>query len=67
MVEPLITGIVLFYLILIVLFISLLIVKGIALYSSAKRNQKGWFWVMFLLNTAGILPIIYLIFFRKKR
>jgi len=40
--------------------------KGIALWRSGRNGQLAWFIVMFILNTAGILPIIYLIFFQKK-
>lgn len=40
--------------------------KGIALWSSAKNNQLNWFIALLILNTAGILPIIYLKFFQKK-
>lgn len=40
--------------------------KGIALWFSAKNQQKGWFVVLFVLNTLGLLPIIYLIWFRPK-
>jgi hypothetical protein len=41
--------------------------KAIGLFKSAKNNQIAWFIVIFIFNTAGILPIIYLIFFRKKK
>jgi len=41
--------------------------KGIALWKSAKNNQLKWFIAIFLLNTVGILPIVYLKFFQKKR
>jgi len=40
--------------------------KGIALYKSAKKNQNFWFIAMLILNTAGILPIIYLIMHKEK-
>jgi len=40
--------------------------KGIGLWTSARKKQTGWFIAMLILNTAGILPIIYLIFFKKK-
>lgn len=40
--------------------------KGIALWRSAKNNQKYWFVTVFLLNTFGILEILYLSFFQKK-
>lgn len=40
--------------------------KGIALWKSGRNNQIIWFVFMFVLNTAGILSIIYLAFFQKK-
>ncbi len=40
--------------------------KGIALWKSGKNDQLGWFIAIFILNTAGILPIIYMMFFQKK-
>ncbi len=44
-----------------------LIWKGVGLWSAAKNKQKWWFFFLFVFNTAGILPIIYLIWFRKKK
>ncbi len=40
--------------------------KGIALWKSGRNNQLGWFVVIFILNTVGILPIIYLLGFQEK-
>jgi hypothetical protein len=37
------------------------ILKGFALFKAAKLSEKKWFWVLFLLNTAGILEAYYLI------
>ena len=34
--------------------------KGLALWHSARRDQSVWFVVLIVVNTAGILPIIYL-------
>lgn len=34
--------------------------KGLALWHSARRGQEWWFVAMLLLNTAGILEIVYL-------
>jgi len=44
-----------------------LLFKGIALWRTGRNNQMGWYIVLFLLNTAGILPLIYLLFFQKKK
>ena len=34
--------------------------KGLALWRAAKRGEKIWFVAFLLVNTAGILEIIYL-------
>lgn len=36
--------------------------KGLALWRAAHRGEKVWFIVFLILNTAGILEIIYLFF-----
>ncbi len=41
--------------------------KGIALWKSAKNGHKSWYIAILILNTLGILEIIYLIFFNKKK
>jgi hypothetical protein len=41
--------------------------KGWALWRAARREEKGWFIVLLILNTMGILPIIYLVFFSKNK
>jgi len=43
-----------------------LVWKGIACYRAGKHRQKWWFFWMFILNTLGILPIVYLLFFQEK-
>jgi hypothetical protein len=35
--------------------------KGLALWAAGKRKEKTWFIVLFLVNTVGILEIIYLL------
>jgi hypothetical protein len=52
---------------LIILIIGLwsLIWKGIALWYSAKRNDKWWFIVLLVVNLAGLLEIFYLAFVVK--
>jgi hypothetical protein len=51
---------------LLILGIWELIWKGIALWKCGRYNQKYWFIAILILNTLGILPIIYLLFFQKK-
>lgn len=41
--------------------------KGFALWKSARNNQRNWFLVMLFINTLGILPMLYLKFFQKKK
>jgi hypothetical protein len=36
--------------------------KGFALWKSARRGEKIWFMVLLIINTAGILEILYLFF-----
>ncbi len=43
-----------------------LVWKGFGLWKAANNDHKWWFFFILILNTAGLLPIIYLIFFRKK-
>ncbi len=43
-----------------------LIWKAIAAWHAAQNGQKFWFVFIMFLNTAGILPIVYLKFFQKK-
>ena len=42
-----------------------LILKGFALWHAARGSQKWWFFFLLIVNTLGILEIIYLIWFRK--
>jgi len=44
-----------------------LVWKGFALYRAGKQAQPGWFVALFLINTLGILEILYLAFFSKRR
>ena len=43
-----------------------LIWKGFGLWYAAKEGKKGWFWAILILNTLGLLPIIYLLWFRER-
>lgn len=40
--------------------------KGIALWKSGRNTQLAWFVCILIFNTAGILPIVYLLWFQKK-
>ena len=41
--------------------------KAIAMWKSARNNQIGWFIVVLIINSFGILPILYLLFFQNRR
>lgn len=49
------------------LLIWSLIWKGIALWKAGRNDQPAWFVVILILNTVGILEIIYLAFFQPKQ
>jgi hypothetical protein len=42
-----------------------LIWKGIALWKAAQRNAKAWYIILLILNTLGILEIIYIFLIAK--
>ncbi len=50
----------------VVVVICEVILKGMALWRSAQNGHKGWFVVMLILNTAGILPLVYLLITQPK-
>lgn len=41
--------------------------KGMALWRAAKQDQRNWFVALLVVNTLGILEILYLVFFAKKK
>lgn len=44
-----------------------IILKGFALWHAARGSQKWWFIILLIVNTLGILEIIYLIWFRRDK
>lgn len=44
-----------------------LIWKGLALYRAARNGQKVWFGILLVVNTMGILEIVYLLFFSNPK
>ncbi len=44
-----------------------LVWKGFALWRSARADQPVWFVVLLIVNTAGILEILYLVFVAPRR
>lgn len=41
-------------------------IKGYALWHAARNGQKEWFIALLVINTIGILEIVYLIWFRPN-
>lgn len=52
--------------VLLIVLVWTLIWKGIGLWKSGRNNQLYWFVALFVLNTLGVLPIVYLLWFQKK-
>jgi hypothetical protein len=40
--------------------------KAFALFEAAHRHEKTWFLLLLLINTCGILEIVYLFFITKS-
>ncbi|MBI2610204.1 hypothetical protein HYW53_03465 [Candidatus Giovannonibacteria bacterium] len=40
--------------------------KGLALWRAARRGEKAWFVALLVINTVGILEILYLYVFSRK-
>ena len=43
-----------------------IVLKGFALWYAARGSQKWWYIALLIVNTLGVLEIIYLIWFRPK-
>lgn len=51
----------------VILMLWSLVWKGMALWKSARLNKQTWFMVFLVVNTLGILEILYLYVFSKKQ
>lgn len=56
-----------FWLYVTIAFVWSLVWKGLALWRAAKRSDKWWFFIFLIVNTLGILEIIYLFAFAKVK
>ena len=43
-----------------------LIMKGLGLWRSARNKHTVWYVLIFIFNTAGILPLIYLLLYKEN-
>lgn len=41
--------------------------KGVALWKAARNNEKYWYIAILIINTVGILEILYIFFFSKRK
>ena len=49
------------------LMIWSIIWKGLALWKAAQLSDKYWFIALLIVNTAGILEILYIYIFSNKK
>lgn len=40
--------------------------KGVALWRAGRNNHLGWFIAIFLVNTIGILEMVYIFAFSRR-
>ena len=62
--DPILIGVI------ILLSIVQLTIKGFAIWRASQQKQRNWFIALFILiplNELGIIEIIYLFWFAKKR
>jgi len=50
-----------------ILFLWSIFWKGVALWRAAKNRELKWFIALLVINTAGILDIVYLFYFSKEK
>lgn len=56
-----------FWVIFAVVTIWTLVLKGFALWYSARNYQRRWFVALLIINTFGVLELVYLLRFRKDK
>ena len=61
-----ITETALFPILFVLVLVWTLIWEGIALWKAARAGSKKWFIALLLINTLGILEILYIFVFSKK-
>lgn len=55
-----------FFGILVVLMLVDLVLRGMALWKSARNGQNFWFIFLLIINSLGILPLIYILTHREE-
>ena len=51
----------------VILIIWSLVWKGLAMWKAARKGSKVWFIVFLLVNTVGLLEIIYYYYWSKRK
>ena len=41
--------------------------KANALWKAARNRQLGWFLFLFIINSAGVLPILYIYYYQSDK
>lgn len=57
----------LFWLLLALVALWTIVLKGFALWHAARNYQRYWFIAVLIINTFGLLDLIYLIWFRADK
>lgn len=60
-------GITLFSFLFIIVFVWDVVWKFIAMWKAARKHSLAWFIILGVVNTIGILPILYICFFSKMK
>jgi hypothetical protein len=50
-----------------VIIIWTIAIKGYSLWHAARNDQKAWFATLLIINTLGLLELVYLIWFRSNQ
>lgn len=53
--------------VLMLIIVADVILRGMGMWRAARKGQQGWFVAMLVINSVGILPVVYMLFFEKKR
>ena len=48
-----------------VVFLIDLVLKGFALWRASRNKHRVWFSILLVVESAGLLPLIYLLWFTK--
>jgi ABC-type glycerol-3-phosphate transport system permease component len=58
---------IIFMVIIAILSIIDVILRGFGMWRASKNNSKVWFWLLLLISSLGILPLIYLLISKKAK